>query len=80
MATYNKVCLFTVVFLVCGIFLMGNNVEQVNAQICTQECNPNAAYMICQPNNKKTKNVCTNCCKIQNTRCHIYTSKGGLIC
>nr|GMD51116.1 proteinase inhibitor PSI-1.2-like [Ipomoea batatas] len=78
MATVCKVGFFTI--LVCGIFLLGSNVELANAQtFCTEVCEPGVAYMIC-PTNIKTEPDCTNCCKIQNTGCQLYRSNDSPIC
>nr|GLL40433.1 proteinase inhibitor PSI-1.2-like [Ipomoea trifida] len=73
-----KVGFFTVL-LVCGIFLLGSNVELGNAQFCTQECNPRAAYMICPPNTR-TEPVCRNCCQVANTGCQLFDSNDSPLC
>nr|GMD53062.1 proteinase inhibitor PSI-1.2-like [Ipomoea batatas] len=78
MAPVCKVGFFTVL-LVCGIFLLGSNVELGNAQSCTRECNPNAAYMICPPNDR-TEPDCINCCQATNNGCQLFDSNDSPLC
>ncbi|CAH9093688.1 unnamed protein product [Cuscuta europaea] len=81
MASCNQIIFFTSL-IVFGILFMRNNVEKVEAAdiFCTQECNPEALYMLCPQNNTKIYNICKNCCQAGLLSCHLYRDDDSLIC
>ncbi|XP_060178862.1 proteinase inhibitor type-2 TR8 [Lycium barbarum] len=67
--------------LLSGIFLLGIEVENANAQkMCLQYCDPEVAYMTCPSSGDKQINeVCVNCCTA-GEGCKLFRTDGSLIC
>ncbi|VFR00857.1 unnamed protein product [Cuscuta campestris] len=84
MVAFNKACFFAF-FIVFGILILENEVEvKADHVYCIDECDPQAAYMICPPHNERTDGVCKNCCQIKYfpelQGCHLFSANDTLIC
>ncbi|RAL45610.1 hypothetical protein DM860_009474 [Cuscuta australis] len=58
---------------------MGKNVD-AQAAGCPRNCDPDAAYIKCPPNPKKTEAGCTNCCVSTSRGCRLYYSNNTRLC
>ncbi|KAJ8560286.1 hypothetical protein K7X08_004344 [Anisodus acutangulus] len=67
--------------LLSGIFMLGIEVENANAQkTCLQFCDPEVAYMTCPSSgDEHITEVCVNCCTA-NEGCKLFRTDGSLIC